>query len=108
VIARIWRGTTKADRAEEYLDYIRATGVSEYQATPGFRGVQILTRTREGLTRITVISFWDSMDAVKAFAGDDPEVAHYYPEDDEFLVEKEETVEHHDVAFLPSPHPGVG
>jgi len=62
--------------------------------------VQVLLRTRDELTRLTVISYWDSIEAVKAFAGEDPEVAHYYPEDDEYLVEREPTVEHHDVVEL--------
>src|SRR4051794_19893330 len=103
MIARIWRGTTSADRAQEYLRYVQATGVAEYAATPGHRGTQILLRTRDGKTLFTVISYWDSMEAVKAFAGDDPEVAHYYPEDDEFLVEREDVVTHHEVAEFDVP-----
>ena len=47
MIARIWRGTTAADRAQEYLQYIRDTGVADYHKTPGNHGVQILMRTRE-------------------------------------------------------------
>ena len=100
MIARIWRGTTAADRAAEYLTYVRETGLAEYAATPGYRGVQVLLRTRDELTRLTVISYWDSIEAVKAFAGEDPEVAHYYPEDDEYLLDREPTVEHHEVAKL--------
>jgi heme-degrading monooxygenase HmoA len=97
MIARIWRGTTAADRAEEYLQYIRDTGVSDYRNTPGNHGVQILMRTHDGRTDFTIISYWDSMDAIKAFAGDDPEVSRYYPEDDEYLIEKHPYVEHHQV-----------
>jgi heme-degrading monooxygenase HmoA len=97
MIARIWRGTTAADRAEEYLQYIRDTGVSDYRNTPGNHGVQILMRTHDGRTDFTIISYWDSMDAIKAFAGDDPEVSRYYPEDDEYLIEKYPYVEHHQV-----------
>ena len=103
MIARIWRGTTDAARADEYLDYIRKTGLSDYASTPGFRDVQVLRRTREGLTRFTIISYWDSLEAIKAFAGDDPEAAHYYPEDDEYLVERELAVEHHDVVETGPP-----
>jgi hypothetical protein len=40
------------------------------------------------------LSFWDSLDAVRGFAGDDVERAVFYPEDDRFLVEREETVLH--------------
>jgi heme-degrading monooxygenase HmoA len=97
MIARIWRGTTAADRAQEYLGILRATGLADYAATPGYRGVQVLLRTREGRTSFTVISYWDSLDAIKAFAGEDPEVAHYYPDDDEYLIDREPTVEHHEV-----------
>jgi heme-degrading monooxygenase HmoA len=100
VIARIWRGTTAADRADEYLDYVRKTGLAEYATTPGFRDVQVLRRTSGGRTTLTLISYWDSLDAIKAFAGDDPEVAHYYPEDEAYLLEREDRVEHHEVVEL--------
>jgi heme-degrading monooxygenase HmoA len=100
MIARIWRGTTAVDRAQDYLEYVRQTGLAEYAATPGYRGVRVLQRTNDGLTQLTVISFWDSMEAIKAFAGEDPDIAHYYPEDDEYLVEREAKVEHHEVVEL--------
>jgi heme-degrading monooxygenase HmoA len=100
VIARIWRGTTAAEHGDEYLEYVRRTGIAEYRATPGFRDVQVLRRTRDGRTTLTVISYWDSLDAIKAFAGDDPEIAHYYPEDAAYLLEREDRVEHHEVFDL--------
>ena len=43
-------------------------------------------------------TYWDSLDAVKRFAGEEPEVARFYPEDDDYLIDRELTVEHHDVA----------
>ena len=51
----------------------------------------------DGSTEITTLSWWRSMDAVRAFAGRDPERARYYPEDDRFLLEKPDHVEHHSV-----------
>jgi heme-degrading monooxygenase HmoA len=71
VIARIWRGATKADRADDYLEYLDRTGVSEYRATPGNRGVMVLRLTEEDRTEFTLVSLWDSMDAVRAFARPD-------------------------------------
>jgi len=100
MIARIWRGATAADRAEEYLEYLKQTGVADYTATPGNHGVQILLRTQGDRSDFTIISYWESLDAIKAFAGDQPEVSRYYPEDDEYLIHKEPTVEHHEVAEL--------
>jgi hypothetical protein len=45
VIARIWHGVTEAKKSEEYLDYLEETGVPDYWATQGNRGVYVLCRT---------------------------------------------------------------
>jgi hypothetical protein len=44
MIARIWHGITMAAKADAYLDYLNRTGVPDYQATPGNRGVYVLRR----------------------------------------------------------------
>lgn len=72
-------------------------GVEDYSSTPGNRGVQVLRRTRGGQAEFLLISFWESIDAIKRFAGPDIEKAVYYPEDKQFLVELEPTVKHYDV-----------
>jgi heme-degrading monooxygenase HmoA len=100
MIARIWRGATAADRTQEYLEYLKQTGVADYRATPGNHGVQILLRTEGDRTDFTILSYWESMEAIKAFAGDQPEVSRYYPEDDEYLIDKQPNVEHHEVAEI--------
>lgn len=97
MIARIWRGRTKAEHTAEYLDVLRATGVPDYTNTPGNRGVWVLTRTADDVTEYTVLTLWESREAIAAFAGDDIAVARYYPEDDRYLLEFAETVEHYDV-----------
>lgn len=108
MIARIWRGATKADRADDYLEYLDRTGVSEYRATPGNRGVMVLRLTEEDRTEFTLVSLWDSMDAVRAFAGEDPERAVFYPEDDHFLVERDLDVRHHEVVRFHGPPAAAG
>ena len=75
MIARIWRGATAADRADDYVEYLDRTGVSEYRATPGNRGVLVLRRTEGDRSEFTLLSLWDSMEAVRAFVGEDPERA---------------------------------
>jgi heme-degrading monooxygenase HmoA len=100
MIARIWRGVTAADRAQDYLEYLRGTGIADYTATPGNHGVEVLMRTEGDRTQFTLITYWDSLDAIKAFAGDPPEVARYYPEDDDYLINREDTAEHHEVAKI--------
>jgi heme-degrading monooxygenase HmoA len=97
MIARIWRGTVRTEDADEYVTYVRETGIGHYRSTPGNRGAWILRRSSGGTTEILTFSLWDDMDAVRAFAGDDPSQAVYYPEDDRFLVERSPTVEHYQV-----------
>ena len=96
-IARIWRGRTPASRAAEYLDFLERKGLSGYRATPGNRGVQVLLRTEGDVAEILLITWWDDYDAIRGFAGPDPERAVYYPEDDDFLLEKEPNVTHYEV-----------
>jgi heme-degrading monooxygenase HmoA len=97
MIMRIWRGWTRPEDAEEYADYIVGTGLAEYLATPGNQGADLVSRPDGDRTEFLTISLWDSREAIVAFAGDDIDRAVFYPEDDRFLVDREETVRHYEV-----------
>jgi heme-degrading monooxygenase HmoA len=103
MIARVWRGATAAEHADEYLDYLRATGLEHAHATPGSRGVQIWRRIVEGRAEFVFTSYWDSLDAIQAFAGPDIERAVYYPEDTRYLLELEPGVAHYEVFAFDGP-----
>jgi heme-degrading monooxygenase HmoA len=94
MIARMWRGWTRREDADEYGAYIEETGMDEYRRTPGNQGAWLLRRDDGDRTEFVTLSFWDSLDAIRGFAGDDVERAVYYPEDERFLVEHEDTVTH--------------
>lgn len=96
-VARIWRGAVRAADRDEYLAYLDHTGIAEYRATPGNRSVQVLRRDVGDRTEFVIVTLWDSRQAITAFAGDDIERAVFYPEDDRYLVERDETVTHYDV-----------
>ena len=98
MIARHWHGVVPADKAKEYEQYVLGTGIADLKATPGNRGAWVLHRIDGQEAHFLVISLWDSMDAIRAFAGDDVERARYYPEDEEFLLELEPTVTHYAAA----------
>ena len=103
MIARIWHGRTPAEKADDYLEYVKRTGIAEYRSVAGNRGQYIL-RKIDGdgdIADFTVLSFWESMDAVRAFAGTEPEKPVYYPEDEEYLLELEDEVAHYDVVYQP-------
>src|SRR5512138_711335 len=97
MLARIWHGVTLKSKAEAYTDYLNKTGVSDYQATEGNRGVRVLRRIEGEQAHFLIITFWDSVEAIKRFAGEDFEKARYYPEDQDYLLEFEEKVTHYEV-----------
>jgi heme-degrading monooxygenase HmoA len=97
VIARLWFGRTKAEDDDAYLAYLEESGVAELHATPGNRGVMVLRRLDGDEAEFGVMSLWDSLDDVKAFAGENVDAAHYYPEDERFLLELEPMVKHFEV-----------
>ena len=102
MIARQWHGAVLAERADAYLRYLEETGIPDSKATPGNRGVFVLTRREGKVAHFVFISLWESLEAIRAFAGGDVERARYYPEDRDFLLELEPTVTHYEVAAAPS------
>jgi heme-degrading monooxygenase HmoA len=106
MIARTWAGATRAADADAYLDYLHATGLAAYRATPGNRGVLALRRVEGDRAEFLLLTLWDSEDAIRHFAGDDIGRAVFYPEDARFLVARDEHVNHYEVAFraeVPTP-----
>ena len=97
MIARIWTGRTRAEDADVYHEYLLATGVRDYAATPGNRGVHVLRRIDGDVAEFTILTFWDTWEAITAFAGPNPDIAVYYPEDDRYLLSKEPRVKHYEV-----------
>jgi heme-degrading monooxygenase HmoA len=106
MIFRKWTGRIRTEDREAYVAYILDTGLADYGKTPGNLGYQMITRDLgDGTTEVATMSWWDSMDSIRGFAGDQPELARYYPEDDRFLLDRPEHVEHHRVEAgnIPSP-----
>ncbi|MDE2134148.1 MAG: hypothetical protein KGJ49_06075 [Alphaproteobacteria bacterium] len=98
-ILRRWTSRIRtADRAA-YTAYIAQTGGTDYWSTPGNLGYQTLMRDLgDGTTEVTTLSWWLTLDAIRAFAGEPVDQARYYPEDDRYLLDKPENVEHHVIA----------
>jgi len=97
----MWHGVTAAERADDFLDYLNETGLPDYRETEGNRGVYVLRRIEGDKAHFLTVSFWGSIEEVKAFAGPDPEKARYYPEDETFLLGFEPQVKHYDVVAEP-------
>jgi heme-degrading monooxygenase HmoA len=96
VVVRMWRGAVRSEDRDAYVDYIEQTGMQEYRKTPGNIDAWMLTRDLPGsITEIVTVSRWQSLEAIKGFAGAEIERAVFYPEDDRYLVERDTTVRHY-------------
>jgi heme-degrading monooxygenase HmoA len=95
LIGRIWRGRTRADRADEYQAYLYPEGVLTIEAKPGCLGAQMFRATKGDVTEFTVISYWESMEAMRAMHSDRTDVLRvaHLKRDPEFLLELPEFVE---------------
>jgi heme-degrading monooxygenase HmoA len=99
IVIRRWSGQIRSEDEADYISYVEVTGLQEYRSTVGNLGCQLLVRARSNdVTEVTTLSWWTSMEAIKAFAGPNPEMARYYPEDEAFLIAKPKNVEHYVVA----------
>ncbi|MGH3005049.1 MAG: antibiotic biosynthesis monooxygenase [Gaiellaceae bacterium] len=100
MIARIWRGETPAAKGDKYLEYLQQTGLKDYRAIDGNRGVYVLRQDTDDRTTFLLLSLWESVEAMKGFAGPDYLRATYYPEDDDYLLKRTAEVELYSVEEL--------
>ncbi len=100
MIARTWRGWVRTGQAADYVEYTTRTGLSGYGQTPGNLGAQMWTTDLgDGRTEVMTVSWWSSRAAIEGFGlYHDIDVAVFYPEDDNYLIDRETTVTHYDVA----------
>ncbi len=88
MIARIWHGKTTTTKADAYMqEYFLQTGLADYQSTEGNQGVIVLRKDEAGQADFLMLTLWDSVDAIRKFAGDDINQARYYPDDKKYFDE---------------------
>jgi heme-degrading monooxygenase HmoA len=98
MIARFWTGVTRATDAESYEAYMRALAMPGYSNVAGNRAVLMLRRDLDAeRTEFTMVTLWDSIQAIEAFTGPDVERAVFYDEDEHFLIERELVARHFEV-----------
>jgi heme-degrading monooxygenase HmoA len=97
MIARIWHGRTKIEDFEEYTEFMKSRAIPDYQKTEGFVKLTFLRKVDGNVGHFKLITFWENLEVIKNFAGEDFEKAKYYPEDAKYLLEFEEKVTHYEV-----------
>ena len=97
MIVRMWHGRVPTSKARVYREFTNRRAIPDYQSVRGNISVHILERQEGEVTHFITLTFWESLEAIKGFAGDNIERAKYYPEDKDFLLEFEPTVVHYEV-----------
>ena len=97
MIIRMWHGRVHQSNASTYREFLIRRAIPDYQSVEGNLDVKILERHEQDATHFITMTSWVSLDAIKAFAGQDPEKAKYYPEDNAYLLEFEPSVVHYEV-----------
>ena len=97
VISRHWRGLAKAECAAEYVAHLRGETFPALQALPGFVAASILTRSTPQGVEFLIITNWNSLDAIHAFAGPEPEVAVVPPVVVGMMLEYDSRARHYEV-----------
>jgi heme-degrading monooxygenase HmoA len=98
MIARMWSGRARPDQADAYVRHLQQKTFPQLTALPGHRGAYVLRRDADGDVAFTVITFWDSLDAITGFSGDDPELAVVPPDAQALLASYDTRAVHWEVA----------
>lgn len=103
LIARVWRGWAKPQNAEAYETHFRSAVVPHLADIGGYRGARLLRHVQGDEVGFVAITFFDSLDAIRAFAGADVERAIVEPEGRRALSRLDERCEHYTVAVEDAP-----
>jgi heme-degrading monooxygenase HmoA len=101
VIARIWHGWTTPENADAYEELLRSEVLPAIRRIDGARGSYVLRDPVEAEVEFVTITLWDSVDAVRAFAGDDYELAVVPPPARRLLTRFDERSRHYEAVIEP-------
>ncbi len=91
MIVRMWHGRVDSSKSDEYAEFMKQRAAPDYASVDGLQKLLFLRKNEKDVAHFLLVTYWNSMESVKKFAGEQPERAKYYPEDDQFLLEKEES-----------------
>ena len=97
MIVRLWHGRTSKSDYEAYTKFMIERAIPDYKSVKGNTACYFTRRFDQDAGHFLLITHWQSVEAVKSFAGADPAIAKYYPQDDEFLLEKEKCCQLYEV-----------
>jgi heme-degrading monooxygenase HmoA len=98
MIVRIWRGRAESGGADAYQHHFTDRVLDALAAIPGNCGAHLLRREVDGAVEFLAVTLWESMDAIRQFAGPDPDVAVVEPEARAVLSGLDDFVRHYELA----------
>ena len=99
MIARVWRGTALPERADQYVEHLQRSVLPELYQIEGFRGAYVLRRDLHNGVEFTVQTLWESMDAIRRFAGENVEAAVVAPAARPLFREFDSTATHYEIVL---------
>jgi uncharacterized protein len=97
MILRMWRARSTAETTGAYVQHATRKVFPALRAIEGHRGAYLLRRAVDGAVELVVLTLWESMEAVRRFAGVEPEKAVVEPEARAILTDFDESVMHFEV-----------
>lgn len=99
MITRIWRGETRPEKADAYQSFVTGHVFTELTKLDGHRGAYLLRRAEAARVEFLAVTLWDSLECIRAFAGDNIETAVVEPEARAVLSSFDDFVRHYEVAY---------
>ncbi len=98
-IMRLWHGEVAIEKADEYEKFMVEKAAPDYSSADGLLKLFFQRKNEKTKSHFLLVTIWDSLESIKQFAGAEPELAKYYPEDDQFLLEKEKYTSMYEVFY---------
>ncbi len=105
MIARLWTAKSRSTETNRYLSHLTEIIVPKLTAIEGFLGIDVLRRHRAGVDELVVITLWETMEAIRGFAGADEELAVVSPEAQALLQSYDTRATHYEVVHARKPNP---
>jgi heme-degrading monooxygenase HmoA len=103
VISRQWLGVAKSSHAKRYIDHLRSETFPSLAKISGFVSASILQRTVRAGEEFLIVTVWESIEAIKQFAGENPEVAVVPAAVQAMMVEYDKSVRHYSITETYTP-----
>jgi heme-degrading monooxygenase HmoA len=102
MISRQWRGLARSQSADAYVEHLQNETFPAIAKLPGFVRATILRRALPAGVEFLIVTEWESLDAIRAFAGSDVQAAVVPAKVQDMMIEYDPVVKHYEVLGLPS------